>query len=143
VIGTGAPRLQQLYAEWQAWRGERELPSRADFDPLQLKYMIGRLSLLDVLHDPLRFHYRVHGTEVADRFGFDMTGKSLDAWPDAGHRALIHENFVKVVDGRTPLVQQRERTMSHGRVQRYVALVLPLSSHGMAVDMLMIGVEFI
>jgi hypothetical protein len=105
--------------------------------------MIGRLSLLDVLHDPLRFHYRVHGTEVADRFGFDMTGKSLDAWPDAVHRALIYENFVKVVDGRTPLVQQRERTMNHGRVQRYVALVLPLSSQGTVVDMLMVGVEFI
>jgi hypothetical protein len=142
VIDTEAPQLRQLYAEWQAWRGIRELPSRADFDPVQLKYMMGRLSLLDVGYDPLRFHYRVHGTEIADRVGFDMTGKSLEAWPDAAHREQIREYFTEVIATRTPKIQHRERMVAHGRILRYTALALPLSSQGSAIDMLLTGVEF-
>ena len=143
LIEIEAPRLRQLYAEWQKWRGDRELPSRTDFDPVELRYMMGRLSLVEVHHDPLRFRYRVHGTEIADRLGYDMTGKNLEAWPDDAHRQQIRDYFGQIVTSRAPRIQHRERMVSHGRILRYCALALPLSAVGTRVDMLLIGVEFL
>ena len=142
MIDLAVPLLQRLYADWQAWRGDRELPSRRDFDPLDIRYIIGKLSLVDVLYDPLRYRYRIHGTDTAERLGFDLTGKSLDLSPDPNHRAATKKHFSTVVYSRTPSARLRERIAGNGRVWRYEILVLPLSSDGARIDMLMAAMEF-
>jgi hypothetical protein len=43
------PRLQQLYASWLAKRGGRRFPARADFDPIELRFILGNLILVDVV----------------------------------------------------------------------------------------------
>ena len=70
--------LQRLYRDWDSRRGGREFPARADFDVLDFKYVIGQLALIDVTYDPLRFRFRLHGTGISQRVGYEMTGKELD-----------------------------------------------------------------
>ena len=142
MVELAAPLLRRLYADWLAWRGERELPARRDFDPLGIRYIIGKLSLIDVLGEPLRFRYRVHGTENAERLGFDLTGKPLEAWPDPEHRSMVETCFATVVKSRSPLARLREQVFGDGRLWRYEILVLPLSGDGTQVDMLMVAAEF-
>jgi hypothetical protein len=79
---------------------------------------------------------------MADRLGFDLTGKSLELWPDAAYRAIVHEHFVKVVETRTPSIRQCERQLDDGRTWRYEVMVLPLSGRGTTIDMLMSAMEF-
>ena len=133
------PALLALYADWESRRGERAFPARADFDPLEMRYILGNLSLIEVMRDPLRFFFRVHASNIADRAGFDMTGKFLDANPDVAHRALVHDHFVATVMQRKPIFARREREFTDRMILQCEALSLPLARDGQTIDMLMTG----
>jgi len=133
------PALQRLRRDWEIWRRGREFPARADFDPLDLKYILGHLSLVDVLQDPLRFHYRVHGSNTSERIGIDMTGKMLDVMPDDIFRKIVIEHFTEVIKSRAPVLSYRENHTTDHRILNDEALVLPLSKDGKNIDMLLIG----
>ena len=61
------PLLQRLHAYWDGKRNGRVYPGREVIDPLELRFMLGNLILLDVEPEPLRFRYRLFGTEIARR----------------------------------------------------------------------------
>jgi hypothetical protein len=95
-----------------------------------------------VHHAPLRFHYRLHATNVAQRLGYELTGKSLEANPDADARTLIREHFSAVVEGRAPIAARHRFIASDGRDVNHESLVLPLSRDGETIDMLMSALAF-
>jgi hypothetical protein len=134
---------RRLYDDWEARRRGRLFPARADFDPLELRYIIGNLSLLDVLRGPLRFRYRVHATNMAQWLGFDLTGKEIDASPDPERGARIKGHFSAVVEHGQPIVQRNEWHGENRRTLRHEALVLPLSRDGTTIDMLLSAVSAI
>src|SRR3546814_3977231 len=73
AIQLDKPALQQLYAYWDDKRAGRPYPTREDIDPLELKFILGCLLLLDVERKPgLRFRYRLFGSEIAHQQGLDM-----------------------------------------------------------------------
>lgn len=135
--------LQRLHRDWDARRNGREFPARRDFDVLDLKYIIGQLSLLDVRHDPLGFRFRLHGTGIAQRVGYDMTGKDIDDLPAAPVRDGALAHFTAVVERRVPLVEFRDHNFVDEGVIGSEVLALPLSRDGVAIDMLMLGVIFL
>ncbi len=89
---------------------------------------------------PLQFRFRLVGTELVDRAGFDLTGKTLDAYPNPEFRASMRQRYTAVVESRRPLRSVQTDLVIDGRLRRYEALLLPLASDGETVDMLMIGV---
>jgi hypothetical protein len=137
-----AEALQQLYRDWQRWRGTRALPSRSDVDPVELRYILGELSLVAVSYDPLRFFYRVHATASAERIGFDLTGKSLDALSDEAVREAMRVGLTLAVERRAPLCLSRERVVATKEFGFLEVMVLPLSSDGEVIDMLLVGAHF-
>jgi hypothetical protein len=137
ALNIKTPSLQRLYDDWEQKRGQREFPARADFDPLDLKYILGNLSLVDVLRDPLRFRYRIHATNVAERIGDELTGKEVAALTHADHRNRALEHFIQVVQARKPSVHFRHHETIDQRIWNYEVLVLPLSSDGATIDMLL------
>ena len=44
MLAIQHPKLQQLFDYWSAKRGGREMPSRADIDPLDLAFVIGNVA---------------------------------------------------------------------------------------------------
>jgi hypothetical protein len=142
-LAIQAPLLRRLHEDWQARRRGRPLPARADFDPLDLKYLMGKLLLVDVLREPLRFRFRLVGTELVKRAGIDLTGKMLDDYPDPEFREYMRERYGAAVTSRQPLGSVQSRLVLDGRVRRYEALLLPLANDGETVDMLMIGVVYL
>lgn len=132
-----APQLVRLYDDWQRRREGRELPARTDFDPLDLSYVLGHLCLIEVEQQPLRFRYRLYGTEVAAYFGLEMTSKWVDELPDLDHRRTAQAHFEEVVRHRAPLVWTKEFPSADNRRIFYEVLVLPLARKGVTVDMLM------
>jgi len=134
--------LQRLYRDWDSRRGGREFPSRADFDVLDFKYVIGQLALIDVSYDPLRFRFRLHGTGISQRVGYEMTGKELDDLPPPLVRSSMRRHYSEVVGRRVPIVEARERQIRDDSIVDSEALALPLSSDGKTIDMLMVGVVF-
>jgi hypothetical protein len=134
-----APQLRQLYSYWLERRGDGHYPRRADFDPIGLRFILGNLILVDVIAgDPLAFRIRLHGSNLAHRHGYELTGKMLDELPVTRQRDLARLSFSRVVQSGVPLHALRDHWID-GRRQRYETIILPLSSDGTAIDMLLVG----
>ena len=133
------PALQQLQMYWDKKRAGRPYPGREDIDPLELRFIIGNLILMDVEPMPLRFRYRLFGTGIVQRQGFDMTGKYLEQHPWPELAAQARQTYIEVIDRGKPSLIRR-----HGLVNdQYVdhqSLILPLGHS--QVEMLMVGVVF-
>jgi hypothetical protein len=136
LSGFTEPHLQRLYEYWLARKGERRFPARADIDPTDLSYLLGNILLVDVLRNPLRFRMRVHGTEMARRARYDLTGKFLDELPIADYRNYVIERCTGLVETGEPALVHHDRVLD-GRNRRYEALWLPLSENGIDVTMLL------
>jgi len=140
VTALTNPALRRLHAEWEARRRAPNLPSRADFDPAAMRYIIGNLSLIEVRRHPLRFYFRVHASNIAARVGFDMTRKFLDQNPDSQLRALILDHYLRTLDERRPIAARRKQMSTDKMVMLDCeALSLPLANDGTNIDMLMTG----
>jgi hypothetical protein len=135
------PRLGRLYAYWLERKGTRRYPARRDLDPVDLRYVLGHLMLLDVLHDPLRFRFRLHGTEITSRVQYDLTGKFLDELPDPAYRDYAVARCEGLVASGEPLVIRRGRTLD-GQPWAYEALWLPFSENGTEITMLLCAMMY-
>ena len=71
------PLLCNVYDYWCLRKGDRELPSRKDISPEDMKDYLARAMLIDVSYQPLDFVYRVFGSGIARAHGKDYTGKSV------------------------------------------------------------------
>jgi hypothetical protein len=135
-------KLQRLFEYWRSKLGARGMPARADIDPLELGFIIGNVILVDVTAgEPLRFRIRLHGTNLTERAGYELTGKLLDELPQPEFRELARLSFSKVAQTGEPLRVRRDR-MLDGRSRRYETIILPLSSGGTQVDMLLCGLVY-
>jgi hypothetical protein len=136
------PKLRQLYDYWVAKRGERAMPARADIDPLEMTFIIGNLILVEVLEGtPPRFRIRIHGTNLTERAGYELTGKMLDELPVNEFRQLAQQSFTHVTTTAAPWISHRDRVID-GRLARYETAILPMSRDGERVDMLLIGLIY-
>jgi hypothetical protein len=141
VLNVTAPQLRQLHDYWTEKCAGRRYPQRADLDPVAMRFILGNLILVEVLGPPgaeRRFRIRLHGSNLAARHGYELTGKMLDELPVTEQRVLARESFGSVAASGLPLHAHRDCVLD-GRQQRYEALILPLSSDGAALDMLLFG----
>ncbi|HEV2264443.1 MAG TPA: PAS domain-containing protein [Stellaceae bacterium] len=136
-LSIRSPLLQRLHQDWESRRRGRQMPARADFDPVDLKYVLGYLSLIDVQRDPLRFRFRIHASNIAGRVGFDLTGKDVDAIADVHYRKLVRAHYIAVVEQRRPVVEFRDRVMTDNVCLHCEVLALPLGNDGETVDRIM------
>jgi hypothetical protein len=133
--------LSQLLSLWLERREAGRLPARAAFDPLEMRKLLGRIVILDVLSDPLRFRFRLVGTDWVTRFGFDPTNTFVEDFPRVPSRAFIKDIMSKVALERVPLMVRRS-VIIDSQFFRYSMLLLPLASDGDVVDMIMMGFDF-
>jgi hypothetical protein len=135
-------KLQRLFDYWESKRGGREMPSRADIDPLDLGFVIGNVILIDVIAgSPPGFRIRLHGTNLTERVGYELTGKKLDELPQAEFRELARLSFTKVATTAAPLHALNDRILDE-QIRRYETVILPMSSDGSRVDMLLCGLIY-
>jgi hypothetical protein len=135
-------KLERLYRYWCDKRGARSMPARADIDPLELRELMGSLFLIDVKREPPRFRYRLAGGRIVEMVGNELTGRSIDEYKYGGARLPLREQCGDVVDNLRPAFM----VMLVGRMGKRMIcrhLVLPLSSNGQAVDMLLGGAIYV
>ena len=131
------PELRGLYDYWEARKRGRRWPARADINPVELKFALGNLSLIDVHYAPLRFTFRLSGTQFSQRMGIDLTGKSVNDIPDPAYRAEVFETYRRTVETGEPSVTPSERVLE-GQARKFEILRLPLSEDGQRVTMLLV-----
>jgi hypothetical protein len=128
--------LADLYAYWLAKGNGGRLPGRADIDPLDLSWALGRLCLLEVSRDPLVFRYRLDGSMVASHRGRDMTGRATDEVRPLALANILREQYSQIATTGAPgyfEVRCARNTIS----ATYTTLALPLAADGAQVDMIL------
>lgn len=98
--------LTRLYDYWHERCRDGRLPLRGDIDPVDLGWMLDRISLFECHAGegpgaPLRFRCRVAGTWYRQRFDFEANGSWLDSWPDIAMRDSVAAIYRLIhADGR-------------------------------------------
>ncbi|HZK89130.1 MAG TPA: PAS domain-containing protein [Stellaceae bacterium] len=133
------PKLRRLYEYWDGKRAGRKMPARRDLDPLDLTFVIGNIILVDVVDEtPVRFRIRLHGTNLSEYVGYELSGKMLDELPVNEFRMLARQSFIRVTTTGEVTHGKRDRIID-GRLARYETVIMPLSDDGERVDRLMVG----
>lgn len=135
--------LRRLLDHWRGLpKGAGGLPSSRALDPIDIAWALGAVSLVDVTGDPpaCRFRYALDGSWQVERYGFDMTGKTLEEFPEPETRELIRESYLEAATARRPLARRRD-LMLDGRLRRYEALLLPFGEDG-RVTRLAVALDF-
>ncbi|WP_341705296.1 PAS domain-containing protein [Ferrovibrio sp.] len=139
--GLEDARLQRLAAYWDARRGDRAMPARADLDPLDMGWILGNLALVEVRRDGsrLQFRFRLFGVNLVADMGFDPTGQDLDAYQRQEMREILRASYTEAVQAARPFRRRRQLVMD-GRQFDNESLLLPLAADGRTVDMLLVAV---
>jgi hypothetical protein len=140
TVGDPAyPDLAAILSYWNAKRGQRLAPARSAIDPSDFIDALPRVKLVDVLRAPdgkLDFRFRLAGTAIGNTLGTELTRlRPLDLQPPQ-FGTMVHEHYAQCVRERRPLLH-KVKIDSVRRVHSYARLLLPLSSDGEQVDMLM------
>jgi len=122
------PLLAELLAYWQAKRGDRVMPGRADIEPAEIEAILPHLFMVDVERDPLRFRYRLVGSVLTDILGEDIKGRYLDEMPLL-FRTFATGAYDEVLRVRGPCYKEVSGVAAYFRIA-YKRLLLPLSADG-------------
>jgi hypothetical protein len=137
-LDTCDSRIRGIYHYWDSKRRGRRMPSRADIDPVEIPTYLANVILVDMQHYPLRLRYRLVGTDIVRKRGFDPTGKNVgDAFfgPDAEsvlhhYRAIAERRVVRFIDA--PFVEPRGWYVYSERI------MMPLSDDDETVNMALV-----
>jgi len=125
---TSHPELDALKSLWLEVCGSRALPSRKEFDLHIMKRWASHLSIA-VVTPKGRFQFRLFGTELANVYGRDLTGRFLDELTPHDLWSVVLQHYREVVKTKKPLFAPV--SVTNGRWYTEVSrLLLPLSGNG-------------
>ncbi|HVZ00325.1 MAG TPA: PAS domain-containing protein [Dongiaceae bacterium] len=127
------PQFKQLYDYWEGKRAGRRWPRRSDIDPVEMRFALGNIDLVEIAYDPIVFLFRISGSNIDRDEGFNMQGKTLDEYPLPQHREAVRKTYLRVLERGEPDYEELER-LDEGQVVRYGRLILPLSEQGDRID---------
>jgi hypothetical protein len=138
------PKFRDLKAYWNAKRGARAMPRRADIDPLDLRTHLGGLVIVEVLAGPERFRFRLVGTKVVEAYGRDSTGKTVEQVfrDDPAGGGFLNEFFGAVVERHAAIRARGPIRPAHQILRDSDALLLPLDAGDGTVGMILIEQNF-
>lgn len=135
------PAIRRFVEYWRGKRGAARFPARAALDPVEFHYVLGDVVLIEAgravpeSEFPWNFRYRLVGSNIAARDGYDLTRKMLDDLPEPEYRERIRTTWMEVCETGTPAHYVREILLDH-RWRCYEVVVLPLAKNGQDIDML-------
>jgi hypothetical protein len=137
------PVLLALLRYWNKKRGAAALPARPDIDPLEMgPPLLPSLMLADLLDRGTRVRFRLVGTAVTKRLGFDPTGKYLEDTVKGGFGEQFAALSRLVYADRAPLYSEIVLHWGGHRRLEIEQLLLPLSQGGPDPAIALIGMSF-
>ena len=138
------PAIGHLYDYWQRQRGSHRFPARGDLDPIDMKPALGGITIFEIhprtdgtnADGGFRFRYRLIGSAIVARDGFDMTGRYLDELPLMQYRKLMLARLDMLSRDPAPMLVHNQQFYDE-RWYDYEAIWLPLASDHETVDMLL------
>ena len=125
------PRQEELYC---AWRGEAELcggvPCRATFDPIDFPRCLPTLVLYEFTEDDA-VRLRLVGTEIAQVWGTDYTGRCLHEFMEGEYHDFIRGHIDQCRKERVPIFSHSRFRWDRGRALDTRRLLVPYARNDM------------
>jgi hypothetical protein len=139
------PLVRQFYEYWVSIAPPGRLPGRQHVAPEAIVPLLSRLWILDVSRNPLRFRYRLVGTDITRSVQRELTGMWLDeAQPEVFSNVNLRDRYRfmfatgQATWRRGPTIWNRDPT--HHVVENCLA---PLASDGATIDKIIaVSVQF-
>lgn len=133
------PLIRALHDYWKGIAPPGALPGRQHMDPLDIPDLLPRVWLFDVVWPGPRFRFRLIGTRIADRLGYDPTGEWLeDTFLDYSNYPSLIERYMATAENRRPTYRLGQQRLTRTRDFEFVEnIFLPLAEDGRSVDMLL------
>jgi hypothetical protein len=125
------PVLGPLLDYWDQKRRGRAMPERRDIDPVEMgPRLLPHLLLCDLTERGARVRFRLVGTNVVSRWGFDPTGQHLEDQPHGSYFTLLATLHRVSSCKLAPVYSESTFRWDRGRRLHVRHLVLPLSNGG-------------
>lgn len=123
------PSTRELFDYWNARRGRRAAPDRADIEPSAIRRILADTFILS--YDEAAGHpFRIAGTRVCAAFGRDLKGEAfLDLWSPES-RKQVRELINIVANEAVGFVGSARGMSTTHTMHDLELLVLPLSQRG-------------
>lgn len=137
-VSIRPPQQKVLLDYWLRIRGDRRMPARADIRPEDIDpRTLPHVGLIDVLDGGERFRYRLVGTAMNALYGCNYTGQFVDAAKAPGYASALIEEYRRCARHATIRAFDAVQCYAGGHRRRVHRLLLPLSSDGAGVDMIL------
>lgn len=135
--------LSALLLYWQEKRGARRMPARHDIDPIEMdKRLLPHLMLCELAEHGNIVRFRLVGTSLAKRLGFDPTGQRLADLPKGDYFDFLGKVLRRTYSEAAPLYGESSFSWSaKGRLDAR-HLLLPLSAGGAEPAIVLMGATF-
>lgn len=134
--------LKLLADYWRSIANGAAVPLRRNFEPMSIPFLLPDVCMIELAQPERRFRYRLIGTRIAEKAGFDATGRFLDELDCGRTISFVIKLLQRCVDLRQP-VASLSRFGKAGRTQLLVRRVfLPLTLGRGSVDQILCGQTF-
>ena len=130
--------IAEIYSIWLTWGDAGKLPSRSDFDPIDLVKFLPNVCLVDVDYQNRDFIYRLLGTAAVEFRRSDPTGLSVKDNFIGESYERAWKSYCIVVDRRSFLYDFSTSLSPSGFSITDETIFLPLSNDGERVDMIFV-----
>lgn len=136
------PKLRHLFHYWlERCRNDR-LPRRSDIDPTDMPQLLSSIYLIDVEKDPLRFRYRLVGSDIERTLGRKLVHRYLDEALSGELRHVAVADMEIVHRSSSALVRWGTLTAHNVPYMDYLRLALPLADEDNDVNMILCGIHY-
>lgn len=115
-----------LVGYWSRLRRGRDVPDQCDIDPRAIKRMLSFVFILDAA-DAAHPHYRLAGTSLCDRYGFELKDTSFLAHWEAGSRPSVALLLRQSLALKQPVTIASFGTTPDGAIVEMETVLAPVS----------------
>ena len=130
------PPVRRFYDYWLSVTPPGRLPGRQHIAPEDIVALLPRLWMCDVFRNPLRFRYRLVGTEIGRSVQREMTGLWLDeVQPESVTNPTLRNRYRFIVETGRPTWRRGPTLWSRDPLHCSVEnCLVPLATDGGTVD---------
>ena len=115
-----------LVGYWSRLRRGRDVPDQCDIDPRAIKRMLSHVFILDAAN-PAQPHYRLAGTSLCDRYGFELKGTGYNAHWEAGSRNSLALLLRQALALKQPVAISSFGTTPDGALVEMETILAPIT----------------
>jgi len=134
--------LQPVFRYWDAKRGARRMPRRADIDPVDIVQLLPAVMIVDVVADDRRYVYRLVGTREVEARGRDPTGRPVAEAFIGSSRERVLANYDQVQLTGRPHIDTGTVVTVQDRLDDSHVIFLPLSEDDQTVSQILVYTVF-